>query len=61
MASIPKGLKAVLSKAPTDTVILSSLRTPVCRSYKGQLKDAYPEELLTAVLKATLAAHPTLD
>ncbi|TGJ86584.1 hypothetical protein E0Z10_g2157 [Xylaria hypoxylon] len=61
MASIPKGLKAVLSKAPTDTVILSSLRTPVCRSYKGQLKDAYPEELLSVVLKATLDAHPNLD
>ncbi|GAW17588.1 hypothetical protein ANO14919_070470 [Xylariales sp. No.14919] len=61
MASIPKGLKAVLSKAPTDTVILSSLRTPVCRAYKGQLRDAYPEELLAAVLKATLAAHPALD
>ncbi|KAF2971699.1 hypothetical protein GQX73_g1829 [Xylaria multiplex] len=61
MASFPKGLKAVLSKAPTDTVILSSLRTPICRSYKGQLKDAYPEELLSVVLKATLDAHPSLD
>ncbi|KAI0530193.1 Thiolase, N-terminal domain-containing protein [Xylaria digitata] len=55
------GLKAVLSKAPTDTVILSSLRTPICRSYKGQLKDAYPEELLSVVLKATIDAHPNLD
>lgn len=61
MASIPKGLKAVLSKAPTDTVILSSLRTPICRSYKGQLKDAYPEELLHTVLKATLEANPNLS
>ncbi|KAI1735638.1 Thiolase, N-terminal domain-containing protein [Xylaria scruposa] len=55
-----KGLKAVLTKAPTDTVILSSLRTPICRSYKGQLKDAYPEELLATVLRATLAANPDL-
>ncbi|KAI1273904.1 Thiolase, N-terminal domain-containing protein [Xylaria sp. FL0933] len=54
------GLKAVLAKAPTDTVILSSLRTPICRSYKGQLKDAYPEELLSIVLRATRDAHPTL-
>ncbi|KAI0204466.1 Thiolase, N-terminal domain-containing protein [Astrocystis sublimbata] len=53
-------LKAVLTKAPTDTVILSSLRTPICRSYKGQLKDAYPEELLATVLRATLAANPNL-
>lgn len=51
----------MLSKAATDTVILSALRTPVCRSYRGQLKDAYPEELLATVLRATLAANPTLD
>ncbi|KAI1301104.1 Thiolase, N-terminal domain-containing protein [Xylaria venustula] len=55
------GIKAVLSKAPTDTVILSSLRTPICRSYKGQLKDAYPEELLSVVLRATLDANPNLN
>ncbi|ROW03052.1 hypothetical protein VMCG_05771 [Cytospora schulzeri] len=59
--SLPKGLKAVLTKSPSDIVILSSLRTPICRSYKGQLKDAYPEELLAAVLKATLEANPRLD
>ncbi|RFU78540.1 acetyl- acetyltransferase [Trichoderma arundinaceum] len=56
-----KGLAAVLSKAPSDIVILSSLRTPVCRSYKGHLKDAYPEELLSTVLKATREAIPELD
>lgn len=61
MASIPKGLAAVLAKAPTDTVILSALRTPVCRSNRGQLKDAYPEELLASVLGATLKANPNLD
>ncbi|KAI1267799.1 Thiolase, N-terminal domain-containing protein [Xylariaceae sp. FL1019] len=60
MTTLPKGLKAVLQKAPTDTVILSSLRTPICRSYKGQLKDAYPEELLSVVLRATLDANPNL-
>lgn len=59
--TLPKGLAAVLSKAPADTVILSSLRTPICRSYKGQLKDAYPEELLSVVLRATLDANPNLD
>ena len=59
--SVTRGLKAILAKAPTDTVILSALRTPVTRSYKGKLKDAYPEELLTAVVKGTLAANPRLD
>ncbi|KAH6617180.1 Thiolase, N-terminal domain-containing protein [Chaetomium tenue] len=61
MAALPKGLKAVLTKAPTDVVILSSLRTPICRSYRGQLKDAYPEELLSVVLRATLDKNPQLD
>lgn len=56
-----KGIKSILAKAPSDVVILSSLRTPICRSYKGQLKDAYPEELLSVVLKATLDANPNLD
>lgn len=55
-----KGLSSILTKAPTDTVILSALRTPVCRSYRGQLKDAYPEELLSIVLRATLEANPNL-
>lgn len=60
MATLPRGLKAVLSKSPTDTVILSALRTPVCRAYKGRLKDAYPEELLGVVLRATLDQNPAL-
>ncbi|KAK5662313.1 hypothetical protein OQA88_8219 [Cercophora sp. LCS_1] len=61
MAVLPKGLKAVLTKAPSDIVILSSLRTPITRSYKGGLKDAYPEELLSVVLRATLDKNPNLD
>ncbi|KAL7919343.1 acetyl-CoA acetyltransferase [Trichoderma austrokoningii] len=56
-----KGLSAILTKAPSDVVILSSLRTPICRSYKGSLKDAYPEELLSAVLKATREAISEMD
>lgn len=58
---IRRGLKNILAKDPSDVVILSSLRTPITRSGKGHFKDAYPEELLAAVLKATLAASPNLD
>ena len=58
--SVPHGIKAVLAKAPSDIVVLSSLRTPICRSYKGQLKDAFPEELLSIVLRATLDG-PRID
>lgn len=56
-----KGLKQILSKQPTDVVILSSLRTPVTRATKGGFRDAYDHELLSHVLRATLAANPNLD
>lgn len=58
---VRKGLKNILTKNPDDVVILSSLRTPITRANKGHFKDAYPEELLAAVLKATLTANPNLD
>jgi acetyl-CoA acyltransferase 1 len=54
-------LSSLLAKSPSDVVLLSSLRTPITRSYKGHLKDAYPEELLSVVLRATLDALPDLD
>ncbi|KIW66498.1 hypothetical protein PV04_05829 [Phialophora macrospora] len=56
-----KGLKQILTKSPTDVVILSSLRTAVTRAVKGGFRDAYDHELLTHVLRATLAANPNLD
>ncbi len=58
---IQKGLKNILHKNPNDIVFLSSVRTPVTRAKKGGLKDAYPEELLCVVLKATLDKNPNLD
>ncbi|KAB8339328.1 hypothetical protein FH972_022261 [Carpinus fangiana] len=58
---IAKGAKNVLQKQPHDVVILSALRTPSTRSYKGGLKDAYDHELLYHVLRATYAANPNLD
>ncbi|CRG89794.1 hypothetical protein PISL3812_06833 [Talaromyces islandicus] len=61
MGSIPRGLRQVLQKSPSDIVILSSVRTAITRAKKGGFKDAYPEELLAHVLKATLAANPNLD
>lgn len=58
---IQKGVKNILQKKPNDIVFLSSVRTPVTRAKKGGLKDAYPEELLCVVLKATLDKNPNLD
>ena len=37
-----------------DVVIISALRTPVCRAKRGALKDCPADDLLAAVLKATL-------
>ncbi|ERS97039.1 acetyl-CoA acyltransferase [Sporothrix schenckii 1099-18] len=51
--AVPRGVAAILTKTPTDTVVLSAVRTPVCRANRGLLKDAYPEELLATVLAAT--------
>ena len=56
----PRGLKQILTKSSNDVVILSSLRTPVTRATKGGFKDAYDHELLSHVLRATLAANPNL-
>lgn len=55
------GLKSILTKSPHDIVVLSTLRTPITRAKKGGLKDAYPEELLATVLRATLQRIPKLD
>ena len=35
-------------------VIISALRSPICRSKRGALKDCPADDLLAAVLKATL-------
>ncbi|KAK9710850.1 3-ketoacyl-CoA thiolase with broad chain length specificity [Basidiobolus ranarum] len=41
-------------KSPEDVVIVSALRTPITRARKGGFKDIHAEELLGAVLKATI-------
>jgi acetyl-CoA acyltransferase 1 len=61
MSFLKQGLKSILEKSSNDVVFLSALRTPVTRAKKGGFKDVYDHELLAAVLKATLSAHPNLD
>ncbi|RMZ76599.1 hypothetical protein DV738_g4813, partial [Chaetothyriales sp. CBS 135597] len=60
MASSARGLKSIVAKSPSDVVILSSLRTAITRSNKGGFRNAYDHELLSHVLRATLAANPNL-
>ncbi|KAF8250973.1 putative 3-ketoacyl-CoA thiolase [Wilcoxina mikolae CBS 423.85] len=54
MVLFKRGLANILQKHPSDVVFVSALRTPVTRAKKGGFKDAYPEELLSHILKATL-------
>ncbi|KAJ0422493.1 Thiolase, N-terminal domain-containing protein [Aspergillus carlsbadensis] len=44
----------VLTKTPHDIVVLSAVRTPITRAFKGGFKESYPEELLMPVLRAAL-------
>ncbi len=37
-----------------DVVIVSALRTPICKAKRGGFKDTPADDLLAAVLKATL-------
>ena len=44
----------VLKKSPNDVVILSSVRNPIARAFKGGFKDSYPEDILMPVRLAAL-------
>jgi hypothetical protein len=41
-------------KSPDDVVIISAIRTPICKSKKGGLKDTHWTDLLATVLKAVI-------
>ena len=40
--------------SPDDVVVVSALRTPICKGKRGELKDTPPDLLLISVLKATM-------
>ncbi|KAJ5084690.1 Thiolase N-terminal domain-containing protein [Penicillium alfredii] len=44
----------VLKKSPNDVVVLSAVRSPVARAFKGGFKDSYPEEILMPVMQAAV-------
>lgn len=44
-----RSAREVLTKSPNDVVILSSVRSPIARAYKGGFRDSYPEEILMPV------------
>jgi len=42
------------TKHPDDVVVVSALRTPICRAKKGGFKDTYPDDLLKAALEGVI-------
>ncbi|KAF2750994.1 thiolase [Sporormia fimetaria CBS 119925] len=54
MATLNRVARNILQKGPNDVVLLSAVRTPINRSFKGGFKDAYPEELLMPAMKAAV-------
>ncbi|KAG0263427.1 hypothetical protein BG011_008834 [Mortierella polycephala] len=41
-------------RQPDDVVIVSAVRTPICKAGRGGFKDMYPEDLLAVILKAAV-------
>lgn len=54
MATFNRAARNVLKKSPNDVVLLSTVRTPINRSFKGGYKDAYPEDILMPAMKAAV-------
>jgi acetyl-CoA C-acetyltransferase len=44
-----------------EAVIVSAVRSPIGRAFKGSLKDVRPDDLATTVIRAALAKVPELD
>lgn len=49
MASFNRVARNALQKSPNDVVLLSAVRSPINRSFKGGFKDAHPEDILMPV------------
>ncbi|CAN9280060.1 unnamed protein product [Alternaria alternata] len=54
MASFSKAARNVLHKSPNDVVLLSTVRSPINRSFKGGYKDAHPEDILMPIMRAAV-------
>jgi len=44
-----------MSPSPDDVVVVKALRTPICKARRGAFKDTSPDDLLLAVLRATIS------
>src|SRR5580765_2133014 len=57
------GLRFFVFRGPTmpEAVIVSAIRTPVGRAYKGSLRATRPDDLAALAIKEALARVPGLD
>ncbi|KAL5046286.1 thiolase [Aspergillus fruticulosus] len=46
--------RSALKKTPHDIVLLSAVRSPITRAFKGGFRDSHPEDLLIPILQASL-------
>ncbi|CRG90287.1 hypothetical protein PISL3812_07330 [Talaromyces islandicus] len=46
--------RVVLRRTPHDVVVLSAVRSPITRAFKGGFKDLWPEEILMPVMQAAI-------
>ncbi|KAL6234025.1 hypothetical protein BDW75DRAFT_251692 [Aspergillus navahoensis] len=54
--------RSALKKTPNDIVLLSAVRSPITRAFKGGFRDSHPEDLLIPILQASLQrAHISPD
>jgi len=49
MASFRNTARNILQKSANDVVVLSAVRSPITRAFKGGFRNAYPEDILGPV------------
>ncbi|UPX16219.1 Acetyl-CoA C-acyltransferase [Ascochyta rabiei] len=43
--------RSIVQKSPTDVIVLSAVRSPITRAFKGGFKDAWLEDVLRPVMR----------
>ncbi|KAL4752383.1 hypothetical protein BDW72DRAFT_211977 [Aspergillus terricola var. indicus] len=46
--------RSALKRTPNDIILLSAVRSPITRAFKGGFRDSHPEDLLIPILQASL-------
>ncbi|RDL29914.1 Thiolase [Venustampulla echinocandica] len=54
MSALRSTAQRITQKLPNDIVILSAVRSPVTRAFKGGLRNAWPEDILGPVMQTAV-------